>query len=155
MTSDFSHFLAVKRPNLPLTSLWIHNSFLNLWNCVGENLLISNYYCFSRIFSTRKLKENGGKIKEKWKFESNSELTFLPNFQLWVSDAEAQPPCKKVKKNLPVKPPCSVFYFLVFFIGPRYPWSDLWVWLSLTMRGCWRLNWCDSGWWRYQVNTNW
>ena len=34
--------------------------------------------------------------------------------------------------------------------------SDLWVRLSVTN---WdtllKLNWCDSGWWRYQVNTNW
>ena len=26
---------------------------------------------------------------------------------------------------------------------------------SLTPRRCVRLNWCDSGWWGYQLNTNW
>ena len=25
---------------------------------------------------------------------------------------------------------------------------------SLRMRGFWRLNWCDSGWWRYQLNAD-
>ena len=53
-----------------------------------------------------------------------------------------------------------LFMFLSLFIGPRCPWSDLCVRMSLRQ---WvsewdtllRLNWCDSGWWRYQVNTNW
>ena len=42
------------------------------------------------------------------------------------------------------------------FIGPRCPWSDLCVRMSQTnyMTLC-RLNWCDSGWWGYQLNTNW
>ena len=34
--------------------------------------------------------------------------------------------------------------------------SDLWVLMSVTpyKRFC-RLNWCDSGWWGYQLNTSW
>ena len=34
--------------------------------------------------------------------------------------------------------------------------SDLWVRMSITPYAtlC-RLNWCDSGWWGYQLNTNW
>ena len=42
------------------------------------------------------------------------------------------------------------------FIGPRYPWSDLCVRMSLRQWDTFvKLNWCYSGWWRYQVNTNW
>ena len=34
--------------------------------------------------------------------------------------------------------------------------SDLWVRLSLTKWETFcRLNWCESGWWRYKLNTNW
>ena len=34
--------------------------------------------------------------------------------------------------------------------------SDIWVWVSQTNWATFcRLNWCDSGWWRYQLNTNW
>ena len=40
---------------------------------------------------------------------------------------------------------------LHIFIGPRYPWSDLWVRVSLTHATFCRLNWCDSGCWRYQL----
>ena len=43
------------------------------------------------------------------------------------------------------------------FIGPRsLDRSDLWVWLSETKWARFvKPNWCDSGWWRYQLNTNW
>ena len=43
------------------------------------------------------------------------------------------------------------------FIGPRCPWSDLWVCFSLTnkLSHLLKLNWCDSSWWRYKLNTNW
>ena len=42
------------------------------------------------------------------------------------------------------------------FIGPRCPWSDLWVLMSVrpSKTFC-RLNWCDSCWWGYQLNTDW
>ena len=34
--------------------------------------------------------------------------------------------------------------------------SDLWVRMSVRLsQTFFRLNWCDSGWWRYQLNTNW
>ena len=37
-----------------------------------------------------------------------------------------------------------------------YLGSDLWIQVSLTNNQTFvRLNWCDSGWWRYQLNTNW
>ena len=44
----------------------------------------------------------------------------------------------------------------MIFIGPRCPWSDLCVRMSVRhkQRLC-RLNWCDSGWWGNQLNTNW
>ena len=42
------------------------------------------------------------------------------------------------------------------FIGPRCPWSDLWVLVSLTNKlTLLKLYWVDSGWWSYQLNTNW
>ena len=45
---------------------------------------------------------------------------------------------------------------LNIFVGPRCPWSDLWVRVSVRH---WVMfvklwNWCDSIWWRYQLNTN-
>ena len=42
-------------------------------------------------------------------------------------------------------------------IGPRCPWSDLCVRMSVrpSVREVVKLNWCDSGWWGYQLNTNW
>ena len=47
---------------------------------------------------------------------------------------------------------------VVIVIGPRCPWSDLWVCLSLSnwvsIPLC-KLNWCDSSWWRYKLITNW
>ena len=44
-----------------------------------------------------------------------------------------------------------VFYRTQVSLG-----SDLWVRVSLTEWGrfC-KLNWCDSGWWIYKLNTNW
>ena len=34
--------------------------------------------------------------------------------------------------------------------------SDLWVRMSQTNKQTFvRLNWCDSGWWGYQLNNNW
>ena len=41
----------------------------------------------------------------------------------------------------------------VTFYRTQVSWSDLCVWLSLS-KVC-KLNWCDSSWWRYQLNTNW
>ena len=45
----------------------------------------------------------------------------------------------------------------LIFIGPRCPWGPIYGsgCLSLTKRPICRLNWCDSGCWRYQLNTNW
>ena len=47
------------------------------------------------------------------------------------------------------------FYWTQLSLG-----SDLWVRMSVTdwltdWATLLRLNWCDSGWWRYQLNTNW
>ena len=45
-----------------------------------------------------------------------------------------------------------------FFIGPRCPWGPIYGSGSLSLtdsKTLCRLNWCDSGWWRYQLNTNW
>ena len=43
-----------------------------------------------------------------------------------------------------------------FYCGPRYLGSDLWVRVSVSNWETFlRLSWCDSGWWRYQLNTNW
>ena len=45
----------------------------------------------------------------------------------------------------------GVFYRTQVNLG-----SDLWVRMSVSNWDTFsRLNWCDSGWWRYQVNTNW
>ena len=45
-----------------------------------------------------------------------------------------------------------------FIIGPRCPWGPIYGSGSLSQTNwdtfC-RLNWCDSGWWRYQLDTNW
>ena len=43
------------------------------------------------------------------------------------------------------------------FIGPRCPWGPIYgsSSLSQTERGLSRLNWCDSGCWRYQLDSNW
>ena len=43
-----------------------------------------------------------------------------------------------------------------FYRTQVYLGSDLWVQVSLSdyKRFC-RLNWCDSGWWRYQLNSSW
>ena len=40
------------------------------------------------------------------------------------------------------------------FIGPRYTWGPIYgsECLKCTL---FRLNWCDSGWWRYQLNSSW
>ena len=62
---------------------------------------------------------------------------------------------KKSKKNSTKK---SVFSIS---IGPWYTWVPIYGskplsltdWL--TERRLCRLDWCDSGWWRYQLNTNW
>ena len=45
----------------------------------------------------------------------------------------------------------------LIFIGPRsLDRSDLWVKLSVSESQTFvKLYWCDSGWWRYQLNTNW
>ena len=48
---------------------------------------------------------------------------------------------------------------LVFLSDPGVPGVRsmgpvLWNWLTDWESFC-RLNWCDSGWWRYQLNTNW
>ena len=48
-------------------------------------------------------------------------------------------------------------YIWPFYRTQVYLGSDLWVQVSQTewvsdKRFC-RLNWCDSGWWRYQLNT--
>ena len=46
---------------------------------------------------------------------------------------------------------------VVFFYRTQvYLGSDLWVQVSLTdsVMFCW-LNWCNSGWWRYQLNSSW
>ena len=49
----------------------------------------------------------------------------------------------------------------MFFIGPRCPWGPIYgsgclsLTDSLSPRPLCRLNWCDSGWWRYKLNTNW
>ena len=48
--------------------------------------------------------------------------------------------------------------FFYFYRTQVYLGSDLWVRVSETIKlreSFCRLNWCDSGWWRYQVNTNW
>ena len=48
-------------------------------------------------------------------------------------------------------PNFSVFYRTQVSLG-----SDLWVRFSLTHWDTFcKLNWCDSGWWRYQLNTGW
>ena len=45
----------------------------------------------------------------------------------------------------------GVFYRTQVNLG-----SDLWVRMSPTNKQRFvRLNWCDSGWWGYQLNTNW
>ena len=44
------------------------------------------------------------------------------------------------------------------FYRTQVSWSDLCVWMSLSewvSETKYKLNWCDSGWWRYQLNTNW
>ena len=45
------------------------------------------------------------------------------------------------------------------FYWTQVSWSDLCVWLSqskwVSKRRCVKLNWCDSGWWRYQLNNWW
>ena len=47
------------------------------------------------------------------------------------------------------------------FIGPRFPWGPIYGSSCLSQTNklsptplC-RLNWFDSGWWRYKLNTNW
>ena len=46
---------------------------------------------------------------------------------------------------------CIPFYRTQVNLG-----SDLWVRMSVRHKqSLCRLNWCDSGWWGYQLNTNW
>ena len=48
--------------------------------------------------------------------------------------------------------------FSCIFIGPRCPWGPIYGsgCLKLTdWESFCKLNWCDSGWWIYQLNTNW
>ena len=55
------------------------------------------------------------------------------------------------------------FWFCIALIGCFYRTqvnlgSDLWVRMSVTdlvKETLLKLNWCDSGWWRYQLNTYW
>ena len=51
----------------------------------------------------------------------------------------------------PPHPTHPHFYRTQVYLG-----SDLWVQVSLTNSNTFcRLNWCDSGWWRYQFNSSW
>ena len=53
----------------------------------------------------------------------------------------------------------SKMYFLCqMFIGPRCLWGPIYGSGSLKLtesKTFCRLNWCDSGWWRYKLYTNW
>ena len=68
--------------------------------------------------------------------------------------------CLKNCKPVPIFDTKIIFkltftFLWSIFIGPRCPWSDLCVRMSGCPYTLLRLNWCDSGWWGYQLNTNW
>ena len=47
-------------------------------------------------------------------------------------------------------------FWLKTFYRTQVSWSDLCVWLSVTEWATFvKLYWCDSGWWRYKLDTNW
>ena len=47
-------------------------------------------------------------------------------------------------------------YIIHHLYRTQVSWSDLCVWLSLTKwETLLKLYWCDSGWWRYKLDTNW
>ena len=87
----------------------------------------------------------------------------------WIEEAHEKAQCQNQRmKNIQLliwKIPCLwcwlfpdfsilTWYKIYIFIGPRYRWSDRWVRVSETeWETFFRLNWCDSGWWRYQLNT--
>ena len=62
------------------------------------------------------------------------------------------------KSMLPQLPPEFVAMGRWIFIGPRYTWGPIYGSKSLSVRNKlmfgW-LNWCDSGWWIYQLNSSW
>ena len=71
--------------------------------------------------------------------------TYVQNF-LWSRKSGWNPTwidCQKINASRVTK---------LLLIGPR----NLWVRVSVSnsLMFCW-LNWCVSGWWRYQLNSSW
>ena len=68
------------------------------------------------------------------------------------------PMCRCLTLRASIKELFEAICSCSFFIGPRCPWGPIYGSGCLKQTDsntlC-RLNWYDSGWWRYKLNTNW
>ena len=70
----------------------------------------------------------------------------------WRTTRTAKPQSNQKKSKINIKPQSK----LQNNYRTQVSWSDLCVWLSLTdWATLCKLNWCDSSWWGYQLNSNW
>ena len=63
--------------------------------------------------------------------------------------------CLGIKRGPFDKKAWAISYQRLSFYRTQVSWSDLCVWFSKTKRRFVKLYWCDSGWWRYKLDTNW
>ena len=83
-------------------------------------------------------------------YSYHQHSTYSVNNCLWSPCDDCQNSTIYYTKSL-LSCQCSVsFYRTQVYLG-----SDLWVQVSLTHSMFGWLNWCVSGWWRYQLNSSW
>ena len=91
---SFSLFWCEKKTSEEFTDLKCVSHFLN---CVGEDLLIRKCLIAKKKFRIRRERSIcQDKVLRKWLLVhlDQIQITFLPNFQLWASGAQAEPPWK-------------------------------------------------------------
>ena len=83
-------------------------------------------------------------------------LFYVGRYTIQGQELANLPYFSAISPNFPIFTP--IFPYLPLFIGPRCPWGPIYGFASLSLSD-WdtflKLNWCDSGWWKYQLNTNW
>ena len=144
----------------PLLDAWVSMSIEYTW-WVFLLILFQPHLCSPGCSHRWYLVFCKGRPRNLW------ALNFSPPWKVPFYSS-LQGPCNLIlhygQENLLISPIGLVTYPIItqcnFYRTQVNLGSDLWVRMSVRMSVCLsdtllRLNWCDSGWWRYQLNTNW